>query len=58
MVKVIAKNCPQNHSCPLVGVCPMGAIKQTGFNAPTIDSTKCVNCLICVNKCAYRAFVE
>lgn len=58
MVEVISKKCPQNHPCPLIRVCPVGAIKQSGFNAPTIDSDKCIKCLICVKNCAYGAFVE
>ena len=58
MVKLVSEKCPQNHSCPLVRVCPVGAIKQVGFNAPTIDSSKCINCLVCVRNCPYRAFEE
>lgn len=56
MIKITSERCPQNHACPLVRVCPKQAITQEGFNAPKIDVAKCVECLICVNKCAYRVF--
>ena len=29
--------CPQNHRCPLLTVCPVGAITQSGFGLPVID---------------------
>lgn len=32
------KRCPQNHSCPAIRVCPVGAITQDGYNLTTIDS--------------------
>ena len=34
-------NCPQNHPCPAVKVCPVGALSQTDYNAPVIDRAKC-----------------
>ncbi len=45
------KLCPQNHSCPSVKVCPVGAIKQNKFNLPTIDENKCIKCKKCVMFC-------
>ena len=36
--------CPQNHPCPSVKVCPVGALTQIGFNAPTADQEKCIRC--------------
>lgn len=47
--------CPQNHPCPSVRVCPVGAIKQTGFSAPTIDQKKCIKCEKCVLFCPMGA---
>ncbi len=56
MIKVISDRCPQNHPCPMVRACPKKAISQKGFNAPEIDSSKCIKCLVCVHNCAYGVF--
>ncbi|MFP4605203.1 MAG: 4Fe-4S binding protein [Bacteroidales bacterium] len=50
---VINKNmCPQNHPCPTVNICPVGAIKQKSpFSAPEIDESRCTGCGICLNTC-------
>lgn len=56
-VNVIAGNCPQNHSCPSVKVCPAGALVQEGFAAPTVDVEKCVGCGKCANLCPRKALV-
>jgi ferredoxin len=53
---VIKEKCPQNHPCPLVNVCPVGAISQHNFDAPEVDQTKCIACGICIQNCAYGAF--
>lgn len=29
-LKIIIDNCPQNHKCPAVNVCPVGALSQKG----------------------------
>ena len=47
--------CPQNHPCPAVRICKVGAIKQNGFNAPTIDAEKCIVCRKCVAFCPKKA---
>jgi len=47
--------CPQNHSCPSIRVCPVGAIIQTGFSAPVIDQEKCIKCKKCVMFCPMGA---
>lgn len=47
--------CPQNHPCPAVRVCPVGALKQTGYKAPDIDQEKCIACGKCVRYCPMRA---
>ena len=54
--KVIPERCPQNHPCPSVSVCPVGAITQQGFAAPTIDPTKCIDCGKCMRHCPMGAF--
>ncbi|WP_081782456.1 4Fe-4S binding protein [Prolixibacter bellariivorans] len=49
--------CPKNHPCPVVRVCPTGAISQkTPFHAPEIDQEKCVSCGKCMYFCAFGAF--
>ena len=49
---IIMKNlCPQNHPCPSISVCSVGAITQNGFDAPTIDQEKCIKCMKCVEFC-------
>lgn len=51
------ENCPQNHKCPAVNICPMGALSQNGFNAPVIDYDKCIACGKCSNFCPKKALV-
>ncbi len=48
-------NCPQNHVCPAVKVCPVGALSQTDFNAPQIDYGKCIACGKFANICPKKA---
>ena len=33
-LKIITEKCPQNHKCPAVNFCPVGALTQTNFEAP------------------------
>ena len=47
--------CPQNHPCPSVRVCPTGALTQDGYDAPRVDTGKCVVCGKCVRTCPMRA---
>ena len=52
MVDVISQYCPQNHPCPVVNVCPTGAIAQESpFTAPKIDDELCTECGLCTNYC-------
>jgi ferredoxin len=56
--KILAVNkarCPQNHPCPSIRVCPVGALKQTGYGAPVVDQEKCIHCGKCVSFCPMRA---
>lgn len=47
--------CPQNHPCPSIRVCPVGALKQTGYSAPVVDQDKCIHCGKCIKFCPMRA---
>ena len=49
--------CPQNHPCPSVKVCPVGALTQKGFNAPNVDLNTCIKCGKCSNFCPMGALV-
>ncbi len=51
------ENCPQNHPCPAVKVCPVGALSQQNFNAPVIDHSKCIRCGKCSSFCPKKALV-
>lgn len=58
MIEVMKANCPQNHRCPLVQMCPMGAISQDGNRAPEIDRDKCTDCRMCTVSCPFKAVRE
>ncbi len=51
------ENCPQNHKCPAIKVCPVGALSQIGFEAPLIDSEKCIKCGKCSKFCPKKALI-
>lgn len=50
-----SNRCPQNHRCPMLTVCPIGAITQEGFGLPKIDAEKCIECGKCTNFCPKSA---
>ena len=54
---VIVENCPQSHPCPSVSVCPVGALSQEGFHAPTVDHDICIQCGECSTFCPMKALV-
>ena len=54
---VKTNRCPQNHPCPSVRVCPVGALSQNGFRAPDVDTDKCIVCGKCVKFCPKQALV-
>ncbi|MFA5878667.1 MAG: 4Fe-4S binding protein [Candidatus Margulisiibacteriota bacterium] len=58
MTIIVDKNrCPQNHPCPAIRVCPVGALTQKGFDAPIVDESKCINCGKCSKFCPMRALI-
>ena len=50
-----ATRCPQNHRCPLLTLCPVGAITQEGNGLPVIDEMRCIACGKCVKYCGMQA---
>jgi Fe-S-cluster-containing hydrogenase component 2 len=50
-INVDGNRCPQNHSCPAINICPVGAISQEGFDLPQIDHKKCILCRKCTTFC-------
>lgn len=54
-LRIDAGRCPQNHRCPLVMLCPVGAITQQGYGLPSIDASKCVECGRCIRHCGKQA---
>lgn len=56
-IVVKTNRCPQNHSCPSVKVCPVGALSQKGYAAPEADMNKCIRCGKCVKFCPMQALV-
>lgn len=58
MILAVRKSrCPQNHPCPSVRVCPVGALSQKGHAAPVVDMDKCIKCAKCIRFCPMRAIV-
>ncbi len=55
-INVNKKRCPQNHPCPAVRVCPVNAINQVGFAAPTVDQNTCIDCGKCIRYCPMGVF--
>ena len=56
-LKIILENCPKNHKCPSVKVCPVGALSQKDVEAPKIDYDKYIKCVKCSNFCPKKALV-
>lgn len=55
VLQVSKSRCPQNHACPAIRVCPVGAITQQGYAAPVVDMNKCIKCGKCVKFCPMKA---
>jgi ferredoxin len=58
MIAIRAERCPQNHPCPTIRTCPVGAISQVGYAAPTIDESKCIACGKCSRRCPVFQLVD
>lgn len=56
-IHIDAARCPQNHRCPLLTLCPVGAITQVGNGLPVIDETLCIACGKCVRHCGMEAII-
>lgn len=54
-IQVVSVRCPQNHRCPSVPVCPVGALTQDGYGAPVVDQEKCIDCGKCIRRCPMGA---
>jgi ferredoxin len=54
-IVVNKRRCPENHPCPSIRVCPVNALKQTGYAAPTVDQSTCTKCGKCIRYCPMRA---
>ncbi len=54
-ISVDRKRCPQNHVCPAIKVCLVGALSQTGFDTPEADKEKCIECGKCSSFCPMGA---
>lgn len=57
MIVIRKELCPQNHPCPTLRVCPVGAITQNGFGAPEVDNEKCICCCRCTKACSVFAAI-
>jgi Fe-S-cluster-containing hydrogenase component 2 len=55
VIRINRNRCPENHPCPSVRVCPVDALKQVRFAAPTADMDKCIKCGKCVRYCPMGA---
>ena len=52
MIAVNVHACPQNHPCPAVRSCPVGAIIQDDiYTAPRVDQDLCTDCGACTKAC-------
>jgi ferredoxin len=52
MINVNELACPQNHPCPAIQSCPVGAITQDDiYSAPHIDHELCTECGACTLAC-------
>ena len=56
-LQILTDKCPQNHKCPAVQVCQVGALSQSELNAPDVDHEKCIQCGKCSNFCPKKALV-
>lgn len=55
IIRVNKNRCPENHPCPSVRVCPVEALSQVRYLAPSADMEKCIRCGKCVRYCPMGA---
>ncbi|KXL54179.1 NAD(P)H-quinone oxidoreductase subunit I, chloroplastic [Anaerotignum neopropionicum] len=56
IVKIDINRCPQNHRCPSVRACPVGALTQKNiFSAPVVHEDNCIGCGRCAMVCPKKA---
>ena len=58
MIEVDRKLCPHDHVCPLIRICPVGAITQGDDGYPIVDHDKCIECGKCVRSCPQEGHAE
>lgn len=58
MPAVVRERCPQDHPCTCIKLCPVDALFQEGFEAPTVDKDRCIECGACMNSCPYQALID
>lgn len=54
-IAINGDRCPENHPCPSIRVCPVHALRQKGYAAPTVDQSTCTKCGKCVRYCPMGA---
>jgi Fe-S-cluster-containing hydrogenase component 2 len=54
-VSVDKNICPHNHPCPLIRICPEGAISQFENGYPIVNDRLCVECGKCIKNCKLNA---
>ena len=56
---VLNKNlCPHDHVCPLIKLCPVGAIAQGRDGYPVVDHDKGIECGKCVRSCPKKVMTN
>ena len=54
-INIDKTKCPQDHKCPAMSECPVGALSQEGNEAPKIDADLCIECGMCASVCPMGA---
>lgn len=56
LAKINLDRCPQNHRCPSLRACPVGALTQESpYSAPVIHEALCIGCGKCAMVCPKKA---